>query len=89
MAKPKPTIPAKARPLSLVARSPWREKNSSQILVYLVNTGSADERKESLLKNNWQTASKSEFEYSQESRQENALAVSRNCWHEEQLQKTT
>ena len=46
MAKPKPKIPAKTRPLNLVSRSPWSEKNSSQNLKYLVNPGNADERKE-------------------------------------------
>ena len=43
MAKPKPTIPAKARTLSLVARNPRSEKNSSQDLEYPVNPGNADE----------------------------------------------
>ena len=46
MAKQKPTIPANARPLSLVGRGPRSEKNSSQGLVYLVNPRDTDERKE-------------------------------------------
>ena len=29
MAKPKPMVPAKARPVNLVLRSPWREGKSS------------------------------------------------------------
>ena len=38
MAKPKPTVPAKARPVNLVSRSPWSAReNPSQDLGYLVN----------------------------------------------------
>ena len=64
MVKPKPTIPAKARPLSLVARNPRSEKNSSQNVVYLVKPGIADERKEVELafSNSWRNASKSDKE---------------------------
>ena len=74
MAKPKPLVPAKARPLNLVARSPWSEKNSSQ------NPVNADERKgvEIASGNSWlQTASKSEIVYSQVSRQEKAFQEQR------------
>ena len=46
MAKPRPAIPAKARPINLVMRSPRSEKDSSQSLEYLVNPANADERKE-------------------------------------------
>ena len=75
MAKPKPMVPAKARPLNLVARSPWSEKNSSQNYEYSINPGNADERKEVGIAsgNSLQTASKSEVGYSQVSRQESAL----------------
>ena len=45
MAKPQPTILAKAR-FNLVARSPWSEEDSSKSLGYLVNPVNADERKE-------------------------------------------
>ena len=56
-------VPAKARPLNLVARSPWSEKDSSPILGYLVNPGNAEERKgvEIASGNSLQTASKSEI----------------------------
>ena len=88
MAKPRPTVPAKARPLSLVSRSPWSERNSSQNLVYPVNPVNADERKEVAIAsgNSWQAASRSEVGYSQVSRLENAQVASGNCWREEQLQ---
>ena len=45
MAKPKLLVPAKARPLNLVSRSPWSGRNSSHNLGYLVNPENADERK--------------------------------------------
>ena len=71
MAKPKPMVPAKARPLKLASRSPWSEKNSSLNLGYLVNPRNAVERKgvEIASGNSLQTASKSEIGYSQVSRQ--------------------
>ena len=74
MAKPELVVPAKARPLNLVARNPWSEKNSSQNL-YLVNPGNADERKgeEIASGNSLQAVSKPEIGYSQVSRQENSL----------------
>ena len=85
MAKPKPLVPAKARPLNLVARSPWSEKNSSQ------NPVNADERKgvEIASGNSWlQTASKSEIVHSQVSRQEKALRAERNlCMEQLQNQR--
>ena len=89
MEKPKPTIPAQARPLSLVARNPRSQKNSTQNLGYLVNPGNADERKEVEIAsgNSEQAASRSEGGYSQANWQENALVESGNWWHEEQLQK--
>ena len=46
MAKPRPPIRAKARPINPVMRSPSREEDSSQSLGYLVNQENADERKE-------------------------------------------
>ena len=87
-AKPKPVVPAKARPLNLVSRRPWSEKNSSQNLGYLVNPGNADERKgvEIATGKLLQIASKSEVGYSQVSRQENALKAQGNLCVE-QLQK--
>ena len=45
MAKPKPMVPAKARPLNLVARNPWSEKNSSQNLSIWSIPRNVDERK--------------------------------------------
>ena len=40
MAKPKPTVPAKARPVNLVSRSPWSAReNPPQNLGYLVDPG--------------------------------------------------
>ena len=85
----KPMVPAKARLLSLVARNPRSETNSSQDLGYPANPGNADERKEVVIAsgNIGQSALRSEVGYSQVSRQENALMTSGNCWHEEQLQK--
>ena len=38
VAKPKPTVPAKARQINLVSRRPWSEENSSQNLVNLVQS---------------------------------------------------
>ena len=89
MAKPRPAIPAKARPLNLVARSPRSEEDSSQSLGYLVNPGNAGERREVEVApgNSWRSASRSEVGYSQASRQENAPMAFGNSWHEEQLQK--
>ena len=89
MTKQKPTIPAKARPLSLVARSPRSEKDSSQNLGYPVNPGNVDGRKEVDIAsgNSWRSASRSEVGCSQVSRPENALMASGNSWREEQLQK--
>ena len=71
MAKPRPAIPAKARP-NLVMRSSRSEIDSSQSLVYLVNPGNADERKEVEIApgNSWRFSSRSEVGYSQASRQE-------------------
>ena len=88
MAKPKPNVPAKARPLNLVARSLWREKNSAQNFGYLVNPGIADDRigDEIASRNSLQTASKSEVGYSQVSRQENVLIAEGNLCMK-QLQK--
>ena len=45
MAEPKPMVPAKARPLNLVSRSPWSEKKYSRNLGSLINPWNADERK--------------------------------------------
>ena len=85
MAEQKPTIPAKARPLSLVARSPRSDKDSSQNLGHLVNPGNADERKEVDIAsgNSWRSASRSEVGCSQVSRQENALMAFGNSWRQE------
>ena len=55
MAIPKPMVPTKARPLNLVSRSPWSERNSSQNFGYLVNLENAE------CGNSLQTASKSEI----------------------------
>ena len=55
MAIPKPMVPTKARPLNLVSRSPWSERNSSQNFGYLVNPENAE------CGNSLQTASKSEI----------------------------
>ena len=88
VAKPKPTVPAKARQINLVSRRPWSEKNSSQNLVNLVNPGNFDEQKEVEIVTGKpvQTASKSEVGYSQVSRQENApIAEGNLCM--QQLQK--
>ena len=90
MGKPKAIIPAKARPLNLVARSPWSEKNSSQNLEYLVNPENADERKgvEIDSGNSWRSASRSEVGYSQASRQENGpMALGSSVLCMEHLQK--
>ena len=46
VAKPKPMVPANARPMNLVSRSPWSEKSLHKILGHLVNLENADERKE-------------------------------------------
>ena len=72
VANPKPLVPARARHINYVSRSPWSEKYSSQNLVHLVNPGNADERKEveTVTREPVQTASKSEVGYSQVSRQE-------------------
>ena len=44
MAKPKPMVPAKARPVNLVLRSPWSAReNPPQDLGYPVNPGNVDE----------------------------------------------
>ena len=44
MAKPKPMVPAKARPVNLVLRSPWSAReNPAQELGYRVNPENADE----------------------------------------------
>ena len=44
MAKPKPMVPAKARPVNLVLRSPWSAReNPPQDLGYLVNPSNVDE----------------------------------------------
>ena len=77
MAKPKPKVPAKARPLKLVSRSPWSEKNFSQNLAFLVNPENADERKGVEI-NLCKPLSLSEIGYSQVSRQENALIAAGN-----------
>ena len=89
MAKPRPAIPAKARPLNFVARSPRSKEDFSQSLGYLVNPVNADERKEVEVApgNSWRSASRSEVGYSQASRQENAPMASGNSWREEQLPK--
>ena len=89
MAKPRPAIRAKARPINLVMRSPRSEQNSSQDSGYPVNPGNADEQKEAeiALGNSWRSASRSEVGCSQASRQENAPVATRNSWREEQLQR--
>ena len=46
MAKPRPMVPAKARPVNLVLRSPWSAReNLPQDLGYLVNPGIVHEDK--------------------------------------------
>ena len=44
IAKPKPKVPARAKPVNLVLRSPWSAReNLPQDLGYLVNPGNVDE----------------------------------------------
>ena len=65
MAKPKPMVPAKARPVNLVVRSPWSAReNPPQDLGYLVNPVNVDEGQGS-------HTGTPEFECSQVRRQEN------------------
>ena len=88
VAKPKPMVPARARQINLVSRSPWSEKTSSHNFGCLVNPGNAGEGKELEIATRKlvQTASMSEVGYSQVSRQENALIAEGNLCME-QLQK--
>ena len=81
-------VPAKARPINLVMRSPRSEEDSSQSLGYLVIPENADERKEvEIAGHSWRSASRSEIGYSQASRQENAPMATGNTWREDQLRK--
>ena len=75
MAKPKPMVPAKARPVNLVLRSPWSAReNPPQDLGYPVNPGNVDEGQGSQTNTRRlvRTTQSPEIECSQERRQENA-----------------
>ena len=82
MAKSKPMIPAKARPVNLVMRNPKSEEDSSQSLGYLVNRVNAYEQKvvEIAAGNSWRSASRSEVGCSQVSRQGIAPLATGNSW---------
>ena len=74
VAKPKSMVPAKAKPVNLVLRSPWSAReNFPQDLGYLVNPGNADEGQGSQTSTRkiLRTNQSPEVEYSQVRRQEN------------------
>ena len=86
MAKPKPMIPAKARPINLVSHSPWSAReNLPQLLRYLVNRVNVDEGQGSQngTRKLVRTNQSPEVEYSQVRRQENALIAERNLCMEQ------
>ena len=87
--KPKPMVPAKARPITLLMRGPVNEEISSQSVGSLVNPGNTDERKEAEIAAGhiMRAASSSEIRYLQASRQENVPMASRKLVREDQLQK--
>ena len=78
MAKPKPAVPAKARPINLVLHSPWSARETlSQNLGYPVNTENDDEGQGDLTRTRKlvQTTQNPEVERSQVERQEYMLKV--------------
>ena len=78
MAKPKPAVPAKARPINLVLHSPWSARETlSQNLGYPVSPGNTDEGQGDLTRTRKlvQTTQNPEVERSQVERQEYMLKV--------------
>ena len=75
MVKPKPKVPAKARPVNWVSRSPWSARaNPPQDLGYPVNQGNVDEGQGSHTSTRrlLRTTKNPEVERSQAKRQKNA-----------------
>ena len=100
MAKPRPMIPAKAKPLNLVHTQSVEheclvartrvETFLHEVLGSLVNPGNTDERKEVEIAAgiSLRSATRSEVGYSQVSRQDNFPIAAGNIMREDQLQNT-
>ena len=73
VAKPKPAVPLKARPINLILHSPWSAReNPSQNLGYPVDPGNDDKGQGDLTRTRKLVPPNPEVERSQVKRQENA-----------------